>query len=190
MKVHTLNTSKTRLSLRLQTLIVGFWSKLKLGCITFACLIPIARPIFFEKKCHVQDCLFYNENFHYIDIYVALCGHCYHPWYLFKLCASSMKCKPNGWYEKFDPSWQLSFGFFNIQDEKKSPLQLEATLMGFLVTNPWPCFMSIVFCCICEIVLDNHMLCTSTKSKLNLCSKCSMKSFWCEEVVATFLSFL
>jgi hypothetical protein len=42
---------------------------------------------------------------------------------------------PNGWNKKFDPSWQFSFGFFNIQDEKKSPLQLEATLMGFLVTN-------------------------------------------------------
>jgi hypothetical protein len=50
----------------------------------------------------------------------------------------------------------------------------------------------IVVCCICEkkIVLDNHMLCTSTKSKLYLCSKCSMKSFWCEEVITTFLSFL
>ncbi len=61
---------QTRLSLRLQTLIVGFWSKLKLGCIMFACLIPITRLIFFEKKCHVQDCPFYNENFHYMDICV------------------------------------------------------------------------------------------------------------------------
>jgi hypothetical protein len=52
-KVHTLNTSKTRLSLKLQTSIVEFWSKLKLGCITFACLIPIARPTCFEKKCHL-----------------------------------------------------------------------------------------------------------------------------------------
>jgi len=64
--------------------------------------------------------------------------------------SSSMKFKPNGWNEEFDPSWQLSFGFFNIQDEKKSPLQLEVTLMGFLVTNPWPCFKFIVVCCICE----------------------------------------
>ncbi len=136
---------------------------------------------------YVQDCPFHNEIFHYIDICVALCSHCYHPWCLFKQCASSMKCN-----KKFDPSWQLSSGFFNIQDEKKSPLQLEATLMGFLVTNLWPCFKFIVVCCICEkkIVLDNHMLCTSTKSKLNLCSKCSMKSFWCEEVVATFLGFV
>ncbi len=52
--------------------------------------------------------------------------------------------------EEFDTSWQLTFGFFNIQDEKKSSLQLEATLLGFLVTNPWPCLIFIAVCCICE----------------------------------------
>jgi hypothetical protein len=64
-KVHTLNNSKTRLSLRLQTLIARFWSKLKLDCITFPCLVPIAKHAYFGKKnvIYVEDCPFCNENF-------------------------------------------------------------------------------------------------------------------------------
>ncbi len=50
MRMHTLNTSKTRLSFRLQTLITGFWFKLKLGCITFPCLVHIAKHAYFGKK--------------------------------------------------------------------------------------------------------------------------------------------
>ncbi len=50
MKVHTLKSSKTRLSLRLQTLTTRFWFKLKLGCITFPCLVPIAKHAYFGKK--------------------------------------------------------------------------------------------------------------------------------------------
>ncbi len=133
-----------------------------------------------------------NENFHCNDICVTSCAHWYHPLCLSMRCAFSMKCKVERWNEEFDPSWQLTFGFFNIQDEKNSPLQLEASLLGFLVTNPWPCLIFIVVCCISQkkIVLNNHVLCTSTKTKINLCSRWSMKWFWCEEVVATFLGFL
>jgi hypothetical protein len=186
-KVHTLNNSKTRLSLRLQTLIARFWSKLKLDCITFPCLIPIATHAYFgKKKCHL--CLrlpFLQWNFHCIDICVTSCGHYYQPSCLSLQCAFSMKCKVERWNEEFDPSWQLTFGFFNIQDEKKSPLQLEVGLLGFLVTNPWSCLILLFVAFVKKkIVLDNHMLCISTKTKLNLFSRWSMKSFWCEEVVA------
>jgi len=145
-----------------------------------------------EKNCHLCFKLpFLQWNFllhwYMCDIMWSLL-----PSLVFIYAMCIMECNVDRWNEEFDPSWQLTFGFFNIQDEKKSPLQLEATLLGFLVTNPWPCPIFIVVCCISikKIILENHMLCTSTKTKLNLCSIWSMKSFWCEEVVTTFLDFL
>jgi len=41
------------LCLRLQTWIAKFCFKLKLGCITFPCLVPIAKLAYFGKKCHL-----------------------------------------------------------------------------------------------------------------------------------------
>ncbi len=75
---------------RLQTFIVGYWSKLKAGCITFAWPIPITRPFNFVKffVIYVHDCLICKENFHCNDICVASCGHCYHPWCLIIQCTS------------------------------------------------------------------------------------------------------
>jgi hypothetical protein len=68
--------------------------------------------------------------------------------FIYAMCI--MKCKVDRWNEEFDPSQQLTFGFLNIQDEKNSPLQLEATLLRFLVTNPWSSLIFIVVSCICE----------------------------------------
>ncbi len=68
MRMHTLNTSKTRLSLRLQTLIIGFCFKLKLGCITFPCLVPIAKHAYFGKKMS----LMFNIALFAIKIFIAL----------------------------------------------------------------------------------------------------------------------
>ncbi len=100
---------------RLQTLIVGYWSKLKASCIIFACPIRIARPSNFVKffVIYVHDYLICKENFHCNDVCVASCGHCYHPWCLTIQCTSQTKCQVKGCDQEFDPSWQLSFGFFN-----------------------------------------------------------------------------
>ncbi len=107
--------------------VTNFHCKLlvKIGCITFACPIPIARPSNFLKffVIYVHDCLICNENFHYNDICVASCGHCYHLWCLIVQCTSWIKYQVKGCDQEFGPSWQLSFGFFNKVEEKtNSPM--------------------------------------------------------------------
>jgi hypothetical protein len=80
----------------LQTLVAGYWSKLKAGAINFDYPILLSRPSNFPKKTiiHVIDCPICNENFHCNDLYLVLYGHYYHPWCLnVQAIGPILKCK-------------------------------------------------------------------------------------------------
>ncbi len=111
----------------LQTLLVGYWFKLKSGFFyVLTCPTPITRPLDFVKKAVIYV---HYIQLHGNDICVVSFGHYNHHWCLTIQCTSSPKCKAQGCKEEFAIDWQKSFGFFNkAQENINSPLQFERAL--------------------------------------------------------------
>lgn len=137
----------------LQTLVAGYWSKLKAGVINFACPIPISMPFNFPKKTiiHVTDYPICTENFHCNHFCLVLCGHYYHPWCLNVQAISPIpKCKVQGCEQEFHHEWHKSFCFLDrAQDDANSLMKSEVALSTRLSSN-YITFLLSFLSCICD----------------------------------------
>jgi hypothetical protein len=85
-----------KLSQELLTQMVKQLARVKVGSSFYFQVFIISRPtptFHCIKSLNIETCLICNEKIDFNDIFIASCGHAYHPWCLLVHTISSRKCK-------------------------------------------------------------------------------------------------